>query len=135
MADVIVGIGLDLIEVPRVAKALGHPTRGDRFRARVFTVGEIEYCERRLRSAAQSYAARFAAKEAVMKALGRGFGGGIGWREIEVVRGRGAPRILVHGFAAQLTTERGITRFHLSLTHTAETAMAYVIAEGDSAPA
>ena len=88
-----------------------------------------------MRTAAQSYAARFAAKEAVMKALGRGFGGGIGWREIEVVRGRGAPRIVVNGFAARLAAERGIARFHLSLTHTAETAMAYVIAEGDGAPA
>lgn len=131
----IVGIGLDLIEVPRVARALSHPTRGERFRARVYTAGEIEYCERRVRTAAQSYAARFAAKEAVMKALGRGFGGGIGWREIEVVRGRGAPRIVVNGFAARLAAERGIARFHLSLTHTAETAMAYVIAEGDGAPA
>lgn len=126
----IVGIGLDLIEVPRVARALSHPTRGTRFRDRVYTPGEVEYCERRRRSAAQSYAARFAAKEAVMKALGRGFGGGIGWREIEVVRGRGAPRIIVHGAAADLARQRGIARFHLSLTHTVETAMAYVIAEG-----
>lgn len=131
----IVGIGLDLMEVPRIAQALEHPTRGERFRARVYTPGEIEYCERRKRTAAQSYAARFAAKEAVMKALGRGFGGGIGWREIEVVRGRGAPRIVVYGLAARLAAEKGIARFHLSLTHTAETAMAYVIAEGDAAPA
>lgn len=128
----IVGIGLDLIEVPRIAQALAHPTRGERFRARVYTQGEIEYCEKRKKSAAQSYAARFAAKEAVMKALGRGFGGGIGWREIEVVRGRGAPRIVLNGFAERLAVERGISRFHLSLTHTAETAMAYVIAERDA---
>lgn len=126
----IVGIGLDLIEVPRVALALAHPTRGLRFRARVFTEGEIDYCESRRKTAAQSYAARFAAKEAVMKALGRGFGGGIGWREIEVVRGRGAPRLVLSGAAADLAAERGIVRLHLSLTHTAETAMAYVVAEG-----
>ena len=131
----IVGIGLDLMEVPRIAQALAHPTRGGRFRARVFTPGEIEYCERRVKTAAQSYAARFAAKEAVMKALGRGFGGGIGWREIEVVRGRGAPRIVLSGLAARLAAEKGIARFHLSLTHTAETAMAYVIAEADGAAA
>jgi holo-[acyl-carrier protein] synthase len=126
----IIGIGLDLMEVGRIARALAHPTRGARFRARVFTAGEIEYCERRQRSAAQSYAARFAAKEAVMKALGRGFGGGIGWREIEVVRGRGAPRVVLTGLAARVAAERGIRRLHVSLTHTAESAMAYVIAEG-----
>jgi len=131
----IIGIGLDLIEVPRIAQALSHPTRGERFRARVYTPGEIEYCERRRRTSAQSYAARFAAKEAVMKALGRGFGGGIAWREIEVIRGRGAPSIAVFGLAAKIAADRGIVRFHLSLTHTAETAMAYVIAEADGAPA
>jgi len=118
-----------------MAQALAHPTRGERFRARVFTAGEIDYCDRRKKTAAQSYAARFAAKEAVMKALGRGFGGGIGWREIEIVRGRGAPKIVLSGLAARVAEQRGIVRFHLSLTHTAETAMAYVIAEGDGAPA
>ena len=53
LKPMILGIGLDLMEVPRIAQALGHPTRGERFRARVYTAGEIEYCERRKRSAAQ----------------------------------------------------------------------------------
>ena len=126
----IIGIGIDLIEVPRIRQALSRPKTGERFKARVFTDGEIAYCERRRVTSAQSYAARFAAKEATMKALGRGFGGGLGWREIEVVRGRGAPRLILSGAAQRLAVERGIERLHLSLTHTAEQAIAYVIAEG-----
>lgn len=127
----IISVGVDIIEVPRIAAAVSHPTRGERFRARVFTPGEIAYCERRLKTAAQSFAARFAAKEAAMKVLGCGFGGGIGWREIEVVRDRGAPRLLLTGEALRLANRRGIQRLHLSLTHTAGVAVAYVIAEGD----
>ncbi len=126
----ILGIGIDTIEVARIAAAISHPRTGTRFKERVFTPGEIAYCERR-RQAAQSYAARFAAKEAVMKALERGFGGGIGWREIEVVRQRGAPRIELSGRALALANEKRIHRFHLSLTHSEATAIAYVIAEGD----
>ena len=124
----IVAIGTDMIEVARIRRAVDHPRTGERFRTRVFTAGEIEYCLRRNRYA-ESFAARFAAKEAVMKALGRGFQGGIGWREIEVLRGTGRPAIRLHGKAARLAEELGITRWHLSLTHTAEQALAWVIAE------
>jgi holo-[acyl-carrier protein] synthase len=125
----IIGIGVDTIEVPRMARAVSNPRTGQRFKERVFTPGEIAYCERRPRTAAQSYAARFAAKEATMKALGRGFGGGIGWREIEVVRDRGAPRLVLSGHALALALERGIRRWHVSLTHTEAAAMAFVIGE------
>ncbi len=130
----IVSIGTDVIEVERIQHAVDHPQWGARFRARVFTAGEIEYCTRR-RHHAESFAARFAAKEAVMKALGRGFGGGIGWREIEVIRTSGPPRIAVYGSAAARAQALGITRWHVSLTHTAGTAMAFVIAERDDASA
>jgi holo-[acyl-carrier protein] synthase len=127
----IVGIGIDVVEVERIARALSRPQTGERFRSRVFTPGEIAYCERR-RSAALSYAARFAAKEATMKALGRGFGGGIGWKEIEVERDAGPPRIRLHGKARDLAARRGIQRLHLSLSHTDALALAWVIAEAEN---
>lgn len=120
----IVGTGVDLIAVDRIARALEHPTRGTRFRAKVFTAAEIAYCDRR-RNAAQSYAARFAAKEAVMKALGAFFP----WRDIEVIRGAGPPQIRLSGRAAHRARELGVTRFLLSLAHTREFAIASVVAE------
>lgn len=126
----IVAVGTDLVEVARVGRAVGDPRTGGRFRARVFTPAETAYCEAQ-RSPAQSFAARFAAKEAVMKALGQGFGDGVGWREIEVVRGDGQPALVVTGRAAMRATALRITRWHLSLSHTATHALAFVVAETD----
>ena len=126
----IVGIGVDIIEVERVERALTHPVTGLRFRQRVFSEGEITYCESRGRPRYQSYAARFAAKEAVMKALGTGWNRNVGWGEIEVVRERGhAPEITLHGKAAQFARRCGIGHCHLSISHTASLAIAYVMAE------
>ena len=125
----IIAIGTDAIEVERVQRAVDHPRWGERFRQRVFTPGEIAYCTRRRRNA-ESFAARFAAKEAVMKALGTGYAKGVWWRDIEVVRESGAPQLVLHGGAAARAAALGITRWHLSLTHTAGQALAYVIAEG-----
>jgi holo-[acyl-carrier protein] synthase len=128
----ILGTGIDLIEVARIERAINRPLTGGRFRARVFTDGEIAYCESRGLPRYQSYAGRFAAKEATMKALGTGWNRNVGWSEIEVVRQRGqAPTIKLWGKAAEFAHKRGITAFHLSITHTATTAMAHVIAEGD----
>ena len=128
----IVGTGIDLIEVERIERALTRPSTGARFRARVFTDREIEYCESRGRPRFQSYAARFAAKEAAMKAMGTGWNRNVGWREIEVVRERGkAPTIALSGKAAEFARRKSITRFHLSLTHTSRDAVAHVIAERD----
>ncbi len=127
----IVGTGIDLIEVDRIERAIMRVQTGARFRARVFTAGEIAYCESRGRPRYQSYAGRFAAKEATMKALGTGWNRNAGWGDIEVVRARGqAPTIKLSGKAAEFARKRGITRFHLSITHTITTAMAHVIAEG-----
>jgi holo-[acyl-carrier protein] synthase len=126
---VIVGIGVDLAEVDRIRDALERPATGARFRQRVFTVGEQAYCERR-RGRYESYAARFAAKEATMKALGRGWSAEVGWTDIEVVRERGGrPTIRLHGRAAEFAKRLGVARLHLALTHTADTAMAEVVAE------
>jgi holo-[acyl-carrier protein] synthase len=127
----IIAIGNDLAEVERIRTALEDSFTGKRFRARVFTSGEQEYCERRGRSKYQSYAARFAAKEATMKALGKGWGRYVGWLDIEVMRRRGSrPEIVLHGKAKDYAATLGIVRFHLALTHTATLAEAQVIAEG-----
>jgi holo-[acyl-carrier protein] synthase len=124
------GIGIDIIEVERIERALSRPLTGARFRARVFTDREIAYCESRGRPRFESYAARFAAKEAVMKALGTGWNRNVAWNEIEVARDRGrAPTIVLHGKSADFARRRNIARFHLSLSHTAIGAVAQVIAE------
>jgi holo-[acyl-carrier protein] synthase len=120
----ILGVGVDITEVARIRAALENARTGARFRARVFTPDEVAYCARR-RNGYESFAARFAAKEAMMKALGRA----VGWREIEVTRGNGPPTIRLHGRAQSRAEALGINHIHLSLSHTAEMAIAYVIAE------
>ena len=127
----IIAVGNDLAEVDRLRAALENPRTGERFRNRVFTVGEQEYCERRRVAKYQSYSARFAAKEATMKALGRGWGRYVGWLDIEVVRPRGSrPQIVLSGKAKEYADALGIARLHLALTHTAALAEAVVVAEG-----
>ena len=126
----ILGTGIDMIEVKRVERALTRPRTGERFRDRVFTEREVAYCESRGRPRYQSYAARFAAKEAAMKAMGTGWNRNVGWGEIEVVRERGKPpTIALSGKAAAFARRKQITKFHLSITHTAKEAIAHVIAE------
>ena len=122
----VLGIGADVTEVARIRAALERPRTGARFRARIFTSREQAYCEARGRARYQSYAARFAAKEATMKALGRA----LGWLEIEVVRlESGRPEVVLHGAAAAYAARHGVACLHLALTHTAEIAVAHVIAE------
>jgi holo-[acyl-carrier protein] synthase len=78
------------------------------------------------------YAARFAAKEAVAKALGTGFAEGVGWADIEVLRGgSGAPTVALHGGAARVAAQAGVTRVLLSLTHTRTTAGASALLLSD----
>ena len=126
--------GVDLVEVSRVERALA--THGERFLARVYTAGERAYCLAKARPG-PSLAARFAAEEAVMKCLGTGWSDGVGFGQIEVVRGaRGAPGLVLHGRAAEVAQGLGIRRWHLSLTHTEHGALAFAIAErggGDAA--
>ncbi|HSE97353.1 MAG TPA: holo-ACP synthase [Blastocatellia bacterium] len=125
----IIALGIDLIEISRIEEVFAR--QGERFRRRVFTRDEIEYCEARA-SRFASYAARFAAKEAAMKALGTGWADGISWHDIEVVRnGRGAPSLRLSGRALVRLSEMGATRVHLSLTHSTDLAMAQVIIESD----
>ncbi|MGH7844751.1 MAG: holo-ACP synthase [Candidatus Binatia bacterium] len=127
----IVSVGVDLIEVARIRDAVQDSQIGQRLQKRVFTAKEIAYCERRQRKH-ESYAARFAAKEAVMKALGRGWGAQVAWLDIEVVNAPGgAPRINLYRKTAELAQRLGIRRFTLSLTHTQDHAMAFVIAQSE----
>jgi holo-[acyl-carrier protein] synthase len=123
----ILGTGVDIAEVPRIRESIER--FGDRFLRRIFTEGEINYCEQKA-TRFESYAARFAAKEAGMKALGTGWSHGIRWRDIEVVRPKGQrPTIKFHGQAAVLADKLGTKNIALSLTHTSEQALAHVILE------
>lgn len=125
--NMIVGTGIDVVEVPRVAAAIDR--FGDRFLQRIFTQGEIRYCESKA-NRVERFAARFAAKEAGMKALGTGWNHGVRWRDIEVQRERGGrPTIVFHGVAAQFAQKLGMNHAALSLTHTAAEAIAHVILE------
>ena len=124
----IVGIGVDEVEVPRMAEVL---VRTPSTRRRLFTDGEQAYAERAEPGmAAQRYAARFAAKEAVLKSLGAGLGA-CRFVDIEVVRheASGDATVVLHGAAAALAAQRGASTLHLSMTHTAERAVAFVVAE------
>jgi holo-[acyl-carrier protein] synthase len=122
----IVGVGTDLVEIERFRVAMQRRTR---LPERLFSDDERAYAFRH-RDPAPRLAARFAAKEAVMKALGVGLGA-FKLRDVEVVRRRGgAPEVGLHGKAAVLADERGITAWHLSLTHSESMAMAVAIALG-----
>jgi holo-[acyl-carrier protein] synthase len=122
----ILGVGVDLTPVERMARAMAnHP---ERLEARLFTDAERAYCRRKAEPM-QHFAARFAAKEAMLKSLG--VPEGLSWHELEVVSGSdGAPRIELHGRAARAAETVGVRRMHLSLTHAGGSAMAFVIAEG-----
>jgi holo-[acyl-carrier protein] synthase len=120
----LVGTGIDLIEVPRIARSIER--YGDRFLQRVFTPAEIEYCRAKANSA-ESFAARFAAKEAGAKALGTGIQHGVSWRELEVRRPPGQrPTLHFSGRARAIAGQLGVAHVSLSLTHTAALAMATV---------
>jgi holo-[acyl-carrier protein] synthase len=125
---VILGLGLDLVDIARMARILdGPPAHAERFVARVFTPGERAYCDARVDRPTR-YAARFAAKEAALKALGAPVG--LRLQELEVVRGDGAPALVLSGAAAEAARRLGVARLHLSITHDGGTAAAVVVAEG-----
>lgn len=124
----ILGHGIDIIEVDRIAHSLRE--HGDRFVDRVFTANERLYADKAKRRD-EHLAARFAAKEAVMKALGTGWGHGIAWTDVEVVLlPSGQPSVSLAGRAAEIAHSLGITTWSLSLTHTKATAAASAIATG-----
>lgn len=117
--------GIDIVETARVAQLLArHP---DRARQRLFTPTELDYAAGKKREI-EHLAARFAAKEAVLKALGTGWTGGLAWTDVEVTRDHaGRPGVALHGAAAALAADRGITTWLVSLSHTETHAVASVI--------
>lgn len=126
----IVGSGIDLVEIDRIQRSADR--FGARFLDRVFTRAEQAYCLKK-RASAESLAARFAAKEAGAKALGTGISRGVSWLEIEIVREPGGrPGVHFHGRAAEIAAALGVRRTALSLTHTAALAMASVVLEDGS---
>jgi len=123
----IVGTGIDIAEVPRIRQSIER--FGDRFLRRIYTEGEIRYCDSKA-NRAERYAARFAAKEAAMKALGTGWSRGVRWRDCEVTRlPGGRPSISFHGKAGEIAAKLGVNNSALSISHTAEQAIAQVILE------
>ena len=125
----IIGHGIDLVEVSRIAEMLDK--HAERFVDRVFTKAEAAHGDGKRRRA-EHLAARFAAKEAALKALGTGWAGGIAWTDIEVVSlPSGQPSLHVTGRAAEIAQSRGVREWHISITHTDAQAMASVIAVGD----
>jgi len=128
VVSMLIGTGVDLIEVERIAHSIER--YGERFLHRVYTDHEIAYCRGR-RVSAESFAARFAAKEAGAKALGTGISRGVTWNEFQVARNPGGRPILeLRGRAALLAKELGVRAISLSLTHTGSLAMATVVMEG-----
>jgi holo-[acyl-carrier protein] synthase len=125
----IVGMGVDIAETARIAQALRR--HGERFSKRLYTAGEIAYCEQ-FRNRAERYAARFAAKEAAFKALGTGWGDGVRWLDVEVThQPSGKPELLLTGRAQEIARTLGVTRTAVSLSHSGRYVVAQVIFESD----
>lgn len=122
---VILGVGVDLVSIERVERA--YRRRPERFLNRFFTAVELDLLRER-QVLMPALAARFAAKEAVLKAIGCGIGPA-GLREVEVLAPRGKqPRVALHGHAARLAEERGITAVEVSLSHEPPFAAAFAVA-------
>jgi len=123
----IVSIGIDIVEVYRIAETLA---RTPRFAERVYTEAERAYCDTKGAASPQSYAGRYAAKEAFLKALQTGWRGKVTWQDIEVLSDElGAPVLNIRGEAKRLFHESGAVRMHVSISHTSEHAVAQVIFE------
>ena len=123
----ILGTGIDLIEVARIAASF--EKFGDRFVNRILLPDEIAYC-RQHRQPAPFLAARFAAKEAISKAFGTGIGAALGWQDMEIRhKESGEPFVVLHGKGEELFAARGAKKIHISLTHTENYAAATAILE------
>lgn len=122
----IIGLGTDIAEVPRILKSIENIA----FKEKVFSATEISYCETKTNKA-ENFAARFAAKEAFFKALGTGWRGGMAFNEVEVLNDElGKPSINLLGQTAVYVKEHNIKVIHVSLSHIKDVAMATVVLEG-----
>jgi holo-[acyl-carrier protein] synthase len=118
-----ISVGVDIIEIRRIQRAILR--WNGRFLNRVYTPTELTLYRGRV----PELAARFAGKEAISKALGTGLVG-MAWREMEVLAdGRGKPLVRLHGRAADRAAELGLAEFAISLSHSRDYAVAFVVAE------
>ena len=123
----IYGIGIDTIEVDRIAKQVDGDTR---FREKIFSSGEIVYCDSFKQKKAEHYAARYAAKEAFFKAIGTGYRGGLAFHEIGIVNDElGKPELVLSGKAREYAKQHAFGKIHVSMSHLKSTACAIVIIE------
>lgn len=120
----VIGIGIDIVEVRRISRAL---QGGDEMANRVFTENELVYCRAR-KNQFQHFAGRFAAKEAALKALGTGWQEGIRWKDVEVMADKlGKPLLKFHRRAKEFFDASGAQEAHLTITHAKEYAVAAVV--------
>ncbi len=123
----VIGIGCDIIEIERISRAIARAA----FVRRVYTADEIAYCQGRGQQAAASFAARFAAKEAVLKALGTGLRGGSLQEIVVTSNALGKPEVCLSGYFAELAEQLGVKNIKITLSHSKEMAMAYVVMEDE----
>jgi len=122
----IFGIGIDIIEVPRVEKLT---KKEDKFVKKIFTQIEIDYC-RKFKNGTQNFAGRFAVKEAFSKAMGTGLSNGLKFNEIETVNDKlGKPEIVLYGRTKEIFKERDLKFSHVSIAHLKDYATAVVVIE------
>ena len=125
----ILGTGFDLTALPRIKALL--EKHEERFLARILTADELSCLPAEPARRVAYTAGRWAAKEAAVKALGSGFSAGIGFHDVEVVTLEGGrPELRLHGRAAELATQKGVTALHVSISHERDMAGAIVILEG-----
>ena len=124
----ILGVGIDIIEVARIASS--YEKFGERFVSRILHADEIAYCLSH-KNPAPFIAARFAAKEAISKAFGTGISAELGWQDMEIFKKEsGEPFVVLHGKGRELLAARGAKIMHVSLSHTEHYAAATAILEG-----
>ena len=124
----IVGIGTDIVECLRIAQMIER--HGELFLERVYTPGEVRYCQRR-NQATQHFAARWAAKEAVLKSLRTGWVRGISWRDVEVLSDGGPPSIALHAGVREVASQCDIREILITMSHCRSHAVAYALAVSD----
>lgn len=123
----IFGTGIDIIEVDRIKNSI--QKYSDRFKKKIFTQKEIDYCHSQA-DPAKHFAARFTVKEAVLKCFGTGLTGGILWKDIEVGKlNSGQPVLNLHGNGKKLFNQLNLKHIHVSITHDKTYAVAHAIAE------
>jgi len=123
----IVGTGIDIIEVDRIKNSI--QKYSDRFKKKIFTQKEIDYCDSQAEPA-KHFAARFSVKEAVLKCFGTGMSGGILWKDIEVDKlESGQPILNLYGKGEKIFDQLNLKQIHISITHDKSYAVAHAIAE------